>query len=87
MKTKEEEKEKKGSNNHKRTSFREVWKKALSPFASAAELAMCQRCSRRFAEKDGDDGNVAATVSSSERLQMGGGHSTKVESAKRRRQD
>ena len=28
---------------------------ALSPFALGAELAMCQRCSRRIAEKDGDD--------------------------------
>ena len=29
--------------------------------------AVCQRCSRRIAEKDGDDGEVAASRSASER--------------------
>ena len=48
---------------------------------------LCQRCSRRIAEKDGDDGKVAAAGSSSEREQMCGGDPTKVESATRRRQD
>ena len=57
---------------------------ALSPCAFGAELALCQRCSRSAAVKDGDDGKVAG--SSSEREQMGGGDSTKVEAAKRRRQ-
>ena len=42
----------------------------LSPFSSGAELAVCQCCSRRIAEKDGDDGKVAAAGSSSEREQM-----------------
>ena len=28
---------------------------ALSPFCFLEELAMCQRCSRRIAEQDGDD--------------------------------
>ena len=67
------------------TSLREIWKMALSPCAFGAELALCQRCSRRIAEKDGDDGKLAAARSSSEREQKGGGDSTKVEAAKRRR--
>ena len=46
---------------------------ALSPYASGAELAMCQRFSRRIADKDGADGKVAAAGSSSEREQMCGG--------------
>ena len=33
------------------TSLREIWKMALSPCASGAELALCQRCSRRIEEK------------------------------------
>ena len=53
------------------TSLGEIWKMALSLFASGAGLAKCQRCSRRIAEKDGDDGKVAAVGSSSEREQMG----------------
>ena len=40
-------------------------------------------CSRRTAEKDGDDEKMAAAGSSSEREQMGGGDSTKVETVKR----
>ena len=48
---------------------------------------MCQRCSGRTAEKDGDDGKDAAAGSSGKREQMGEGDSTKVEAAKRRRQD
>ena len=69
------------------TSFGEVWKMALSPFAFWAELAVCQRCSGRTAEKDGDDGKDAAEGGSGESEQMDGGDSTKVEAAKRRRQD
>ena len=44
---------------------------ALSPFALGAELAMCQRCSGRTAEKDGDDGKDAAAGSSGKRERMG----------------
>ena len=40
----------------------------------------------RIAEKDGDNGKVAAAASSSEREDMSGGNSTKVEAAKRRGQ-
>ena len=58
---------------------------ALSPFAFGAEMAMCQRCSGWTAEKDVDDGKDAAAGSSGKREQMGGGDSTKVEAAKRRR--
>ena len=64
----------------------EVWKVALSPFAFGAELAVCQRCGGRTAEKDGGDGKDAAGISG-KRRQMGGGDSTKVEAAERRRQD
>ena len=48
---------------------------------------MCQRCSRRIAEKDGDDGEVTASGSASERELVSEGESTKVETAKRRRQN
>ena len=51
------------------TNLGEVWKVALSPFAFGAELAMCQRCGRRTAEKDGGDGKDAG--SSGKRRQMG----------------
>ena len=47
---------------------------------------MCQRCSGRIAE-NGDDGKDAAAGSSGKREQIGGGDSTKVEGAKRKRQD
>ena len=57
-----------------------------SPFDSGAQLAMCQRCTRRTAEKEGGDGEDAAGTSG-KRRQMGGGDSTKVEAAKRRTQD
>ena len=50
-------------------------------------MALCQCCSRTIAEKDGVNGKVAAAARSSEREQMGGGDSTKVEAAKRRGQD
>ena len=69
------------------TSPGEVWKMSLSPFAVGAELAVCQGCSGRIAEMDGDDGKDAAAGCSSEREQMDGGDSTKVETAKRSRQD
>ena len=62
-------KERKGRQKERQTSetsLWEIWKMALSPPASGAELAMCQRCSRRIVEKDGDDGKVAAAESSSE---------------------
>ena len=49
------------------TNLGEVWRVALSLFAFWAELAMCQRCSRRIAEKDGDDEKMDAARSSSER--------------------
>ena len=39
--------------------------------------------STRIAEKDGDNGKVAAAAISSERGQMGGGNSTKMEAVKR----
>ena len=48
---------------------------ALSLPASGAELALSKRCSRRIAETDGDDGNMAGAGSSSEREQMSGGDS------------
>ena len=59
----------------------------LSPFATGAELAMIQCCSRMTAEKDGGDGEDAAGSASKRRRPMGGGYSTKVEVAKRGRQD
>ena len=68
------------------TDLGEVWKMALSPYAVGAELAVCQFCSGRMAEKDGDDGKDAAARSSSEREQMDGEDSTKVETAQRSRQ-
>ena len=57
-----------------------------SPFAAGAELAMCQCSSSRSEEKDVGDGEDAAG-SVGKRRQMGGGDSTKVEAAKRRRLD
>ena len=54
----------------------------FSPFATGAELAVCQCCSRGTAEKDGGDGEDAAG-SAGERRQMGGLDSTMVEAAKR----
>ena len=77
-----EEKKRKGRQKERQTPR---WKMALSPFAFGAELAVCQRCSGRTAEKDGDDGKNAAAGSTGEREQMGGGHSTKVEAATKRR--
>ena len=77
----EEKKEKEGRKRDRRPR----WKMALSPFAFGAELAVCQRCSGRTAEKDGDDGKNAAAGSTGEREQMGGGDSTKVEAATKRR--
>ena len=65
------------------TSLGEIWKMALSLLASGAVLFVCQCCSGRTAEKDGDDGRNAAAGSSSERKQMGEGDSTKVKTAKR----
>ena len=70
---KERQKERQTTQNE--TSLGEVWKIALSPCASGTELALCQRCSRRVAEKDGDDEKVAAAASSSDMEQMGGGDS------------
>ena len=67
------------------TNFGEVWKVAPSPVAFGAELVICQ-CGGRTAEKDGGDGKDAAGSSGKTR-QMGGGDSTLVEAAKRRRQD
>ena len=87
---KEEEKkerQKEGQNPQNETSFGEVWEIALSLGDYGTELAWCQCSSRRIAEKDGDNGKVAAAAISSERGQMGGGNSTKVETANRRRQD
>ena len=52
------------------TSLGEVWKRTLSPFALGAELAMCQHCSGRTAEKDGNDGKDAAAGSSGKKEQM-----------------
>ena len=68
------------------TNLGEGWKVDIYPFAFGSELALCQCCGGRIAEKDGDDRNDAAG-SSGYRKQMGGGDSTKVEAAKRRRQD
>ena len=82
----ERRRERKEMQKDRQTSQNEVWKIALSLCAERAELATCQRRSRRIAEKDGDDGKVAASGSSSEREQVGGGNSTKVEAAKRRGQ-
>ena len=88
---KEDEREKKRQTEKRtsqsETSNGEVWKMALSLSVFVAELSVCQCCSGRTAEKDGDDGKDAAAGSSGEREQMGGGNSTKVEAAKRRRQD
>ena len=56
------------------------------PFTIRAELAMCQRCSRRATDKDGGMARMWQG-SSGEREQMGGVEDTKVEAAKMRRQD
>ena len=66
------------------TNLVEVWEVALSPCAFGAELAMCQRCGGRTTEKDGGNGKDAAGRSG-KRRQMGGGDSTKVQAATRRR--
>ena len=47
-------------NAGRETNLGEVWKVALSLFAFGAELAMCQRCGGRTAEKDGGDGKEDA---------------------------
>ena len=52
--------------------------------ALRAELAVCQRCGGMTREKDGGDGKEQQGRSG-KRRQMGGGDSTKVEAAKRRR--
>ena len=51
-----QERQKERQTPQSETSLGEIWKMALSPCAVGAELALCQRCSRRIAEKDGDDG-------------------------------
>ena len=60
---------------------------ALGKFGKCGtELAKRERGSRRTTEKDGG-GDEDATGSKGKRKQMGGGDSTKVEAAKRRRQN
>ena len=64
---KEEKKGKEGRKRNGRPRARQVLGKSgrwlfLLP-ASGAELALCQRCSRRIAEQAGDDGKVAAAGS------------------------
>ena len=80
---KEEKKEMEGQMKNRRPRKRDK----PSLLAIGAELAVCHSCSGRIAEKDGDDGKDAAGGSSNEREQMDGGDSTKVETAKRGRQD
>ena len=77
---KEKESRKKARRPKVRQTVEKIGEVALSPSAFGAELAMCQRCGGRTAEKD-------AAGCSGERRQMGGGDSTKVEAAKRRRQN
>ena len=74
-----------GQASKSETSLGKVWKMALSLNAVGAELVVCQRCSGRIAEKNGDDGKNAAARSPSERKQMGGGDPAKMEAAKRRK--
>ena len=69
----EEKKEKEGRNRDRRPSARQVLEKSGSFFASGAALVVCQLCTRRIADKDGDERKVAAARSSSEREQMSGG--------------
>ena len=91
MKRIEEEKEKKGRKSDKSPRTRQFLVKSgrwlFLLMLLVTELAVCQRCSRRIGKKNGDNGKVAATLSSSEREQMFGGDRTMVEAAKRRRQD
>ena len=82
-----ERRQKERQTSQNETSLGQVWKIAPSRCAYGTELAVCQRCSRKIAEKDGDDGEVAAAAISSERGKMGGGNSTKVEAAQKRGQD
>ena len=65
------------------TSLGEVCKIVPSPGAFGTEWSLCQCCSRRIAAKDGDNGKVAAGAIPSERGQMGGVNSTKVEAVKK----
>ena len=60
---KRKDRQKEGHTHQNETSFGEVWKIALSPGDCGTELAWCQCCSRRIAEKDGDNGKVAAAAS------------------------
>ena len=72
-KLKEEEKEgqKERTTLQDNTSLGQAGKFVILPSACGTKLAVC-RCSRRIAEKDGDDGKVAESRSASEREQMGG---------------
>ena len=81
---KEGEKEKKGEKKEKQdeASLGQVWKMVIFPRAQGTELAVCYRSSRRIAKEDGDDGEMAASGSASEREMMGRGGFTKVETAK-----
>ena len=71
---KEEKKEKEGRKRNGRPRARQALGKSgrglFLLLLLVAELAMCQHCSGRTAEKDGDDGRDAAAGSSGKKEQM-----------------
>ena len=69
-------------------NLEKIWEVALSPFAAGAELAMCQCCSRRTAEKDGgDDEDAAGSAGKRKQLEHPkGGGTQKGKTGLRRRE-
>ena len=88
LRRKEDAKEEESRKKARRPKVRpwEDWEVVPYLFAIGAEWALCQRCSRSTAEKDGGDGEDAARSSGKSR-QMSGRDPTKVETAKRIGQD
>ena len=86
-KRKEEKKERQKETSQSETSLGDIWKMALFPCAVGAESDLCKCCNRRLAEKDGDDGKVAAVGKSSKKEWMDGGVPTRAETVERKRQD
>ena len=83
---KEEGRQKGRETPQSKECFGEVWKVALSLSDCGTELAVRERGSRWTTEKDGDSDEDAAGTAS-EGIQMDGGDFTKVEAAKRGRQN
>ena len=73
---KEDKKEKEGRKRNGRPRARQALEKSgrglFLLLLLVAELAMCQHCSGRTAEKDGDDGRDAAAGSSGKKRADGG---------------